>query len=120
MVITVGWLTLFIAINKRTCDLYIERIGYNASYARDLLRSYQQVILAYEPTERGYEKTDYQCGPKMCKYSEICWHEGEGIEMNCRTCEYSDLEDDGMWSCDKHGTGISTEKQERNRSIDVK
>ena len=96
--------TLFIALNKNTSELYFERIEYDAGYADDLVRKEQMIIIAHEPPVKAYPKGFFKCGD-FCEFDGIC-HEGKKIEKNCRTCEYADIENDGLWTCQKRNDKV--------------
>jgi len=88
--------TLFIAINKNDSSIYCERVRLDAGYADDLCRIEQSTIMAYEPPSKHYIPGFFKCG--FCNHNEIC-HEGKKPQKNCRTCDHSDLENGGEWSC---------------------
>jgi len=87
---------LFIAINKNDSKIYSERINLDIGFAEDLKRKEQAIIMAYEPMPKHYIPGFYKCG--YCDHNEVC-HEGKTPQKNCRSCEYSDLENGGKWSC---------------------
>lgn len=86
----------FIAINKNTCELYIERIEYDKGIATELDRKAQDIIMATEPPPKHYLKGHFKCN--FCEHNAVCHEEAEPLK-NCRTCEFSDLEEGGKWSC---------------------
>jgi len=89
---------LFGAINKNDSRVYWERVKLESGYADDLVRKEQSVIMAYEPPAKHYIPGFYKCVGGFCPHNEIC-HEKKTPEKNCRTCDYSDLENEGRWSC---------------------
>jgi len=87
---------LFMAINKNTCEYYIERIYFDPAYAKDLVRKEISIITTDEPPVKAFPKGHYKCD--WCNQKKICDLDIEP-EMNCRTCEFSDMENGGLWSC---------------------
>lgn len=87
---------LYVAINKNTCDLYIERIVFDSGFANDLFRKSRDVIMASDPPAKQYPSGYFECN--WCEHNPIC-HEAEPPIKNCRTCEFSDMESEGIWVC---------------------
>lgn len=88
--------TLYIGYNKNTSEYYAERLRYDASFANDLIRKEQEIIAAPEIPTKQFDASWYEC--KFCEFSNIC-HAGELLDVNCRTCEHSDMADGGIWVC---------------------
>lgn len=93
----------FAAINKNTSELHFERINLDKDFAERLQEKGTHIILSEEPNEKEFTKDFFKC--TWCDHKEVC-HEFEEPEKNCRTCEYSDLEMEGKWSCSKKGKQI--------------
>lgn len=89
---------MFIMISKNTCEIYIEIIDFDEVYAKELRRLASGVIMTDSPPPRHYIKSFYKCTPEWCGSANVCWNEAEP-EHNCRTCDYSDLADNGKWEC---------------------
>jgi len=87
---------LYVGYNKNTSEYYIERIRYDASFANDLIRKEQTIISSPEAPLKMFEPTWFEC--KFCDFRFVC-HEGEPLDINCRTCEHSDLAEGGKWVC---------------------
>lgn len=94
---------VYLATNKDSDDLYLERVDYNEAIATELMKKAESIICAEEPPARISENaTWYEC--KMCDYAGIC-HGTDLPEVNCRTCAHSgpviDSSDAqvGRWSC---------------------
>ena len=102
--------TLFVAINKNTCEYYIERIYFDPAYAKDLVRKEISIITTDEPPIKAFPKGHYKCD--WCRKKPICDLDIEP-EINCRTCDFSDLENEGKWSCNvkKKSRIISVDEQ---------
>lgn len=99
---------LYMAYNKNTSEYYFERVNVDKGFADDLIRKAEGIITATEPPACKFPKTWFSC--KWCDYKEIC-HEDAKPEINCRTCEHSDIEDGGVWSCSKKDEVLPYEAQ---------
>lgn len=91
----------FIAVNKNTDDIYMERIRYDLAEALQLIAKAGEVIWSDKPPDRlSNDPSFWQC--KFCDYHSIC-HLGQPPEVNCRTCAHASPErgGDGAWSCAK-------------------
>jgi len=91
----------FIAVNKNTDAIYMERIKYDPAYALKLLAKAGEIIWSDKPPEKiSGDPSYYIC--KFCDYKEVC-HGDKVPEVNCRTCAHATPEKggDGKWSCAK-------------------
>lgn len=99
----------YMAVNKNTDDLYIERIEIDTAYADRLLEKAKRIIQSATPPARISEDPHfYQCN--MCSHAPIC-HQQEAVAVNCRTCLHS-TPVEGGWHCAKHDTML-TDRQQR-------
>ena len=87
---------LYVGYNKNTSEYYIERIRYDAGFANDLIRKEQDIITSPVAPTKQFERSWFEC--KYCAFSGVC-HDGEALDVNCRTCEHSDLANEGKWAC---------------------
>lgn len=99
---------LFIVVNKNTEEIHIERLKYNKVDATDLYDKSVDLIMSENPPKREYTSSHYFC--KWCEHFAICHYE-DPPQMNCRTCKFCDVEDEGKWSCSKHNKKLSFRKQ---------
>jgi hypothetical protein len=90
--------TLFVVKNKNTDERLYFIINFDKSVYDMALRAEVDILTAKNQFERigNGEKTWFEC--RMCGAREKCFAM-EPVDKNCRTCEYSDLEDGGRWSC---------------------
>ena len=91
----------FIAVNKNTDAIYMERIKYDPAIALKLVAKAGEVIFTDKPPAKlNTDPAFYLC--KFCDYSAVC-HLGKLPEVNCRTCAHASPErgGDGLWSCSK-------------------
>jgi hypothetical protein len=100
--------TLFIAVNKNTDEMYIERVKLDKGFADDLERRAEFIVLSEDPPAKEFKPTWYEC--KWCDANSIC-HGKTQVQKNCRTCENVVLEQEGKWSCLAHVIMLSTEQQ---------
>lgn len=103
---------LYVALNKNTDDIYLERIKFDKREFERLRQKAKSIILAEEPPDRMNESPAfYLC--KWCAFNSICHECGEVAEVNCRTCKHSVAIETGEWGCDLHGKILSIAEQER-------
>lgn len=101
---------LFVAYNKNTSEIYLERVLFDKPHF-DMLESKLTGVLYSEfPLDKIGEKTWFTC--KFCDFYDICHNEAP-IDKNCRTCKNSNIEENGKWSCEAHDKELSTEDQRK-------
>lgn len=91
----------FIAVNKNTDEIYMERIKYDPAMGLQLVAKAEQIIFSDKPPAKlNNDQSFYLC--RFCDYKHVC-HEGKPPEINCRTCAHSSPErtGNGSWSCAK-------------------
>lgn len=89
----------FIAVNKNTDEIYMERVKYDAAEGMKLAAKAEGIIFAEKPPAKlNNDPSFYMC--KFCDFRDVC-HNGKVPEVNCRTCAHSTPErgSDGAWSC---------------------
>ena len=78
---------LYLAVNKDTDDLYVERVAADRAFAERLLEKAGRIIFAPTPPARLSEDPSwYQC--RFCDHAPLC-HQGQAAAVNCRTCLHS-------------------------------
>jgi hypothetical protein len=94
---------MYLAVNKDTDDLYVERLEVEPHHAEKLLEKAGRIIFAMVPPPRISDDPDwFQC--RLCDHAPLCHDRGDGVvapEVNCRTCLHS-TPVDGGWHCDRH------------------
>jgi hypothetical protein len=100
--------TLFIVVNKNDDNIYMERIKYDKNKADKLVRKAESIILSEGIPDKPFKPTWYEC--RFCDAATICHGDSEP-EVNCRTCQFIDIENEGKWSCSHYGLELSTEQQ---------
>lgn len=99
---------LYIAVNKNDDSRYYERINEDEEKADHYLERGIEIITSLSPMDKIGNSTWYEC--KWCDFYHIC-HTGSSPLMNCRTCRYSSLEDEGKWSCKGYKIELAFEQQ---------
>lgn len=91
----------FIAVNKNTDEIYMERIKYDPAMGIQLVAKASEVIFSDKPPAKlNSDPSFFLC--KFCDYKHVC-HFKRPPEVNCRTCAHATPErgGDGTWSCGK-------------------
>ena len=95
---------IYLAVNKNTDDLYVERIELDKAFAAQLLEKAGRIIFAPNPPARINEDPAwYQC--RLCDHADVC-HGKQAAEINCRTCLHA-TPIDGGWQCARHNKSLS-------------
>jgi len=95
---------MYIVVNKDTDELYQERVYFDKAYADRLEAKAYRVIFANEPSYMVSDSDkDMRC--RFCQHIELC--RGRCLaEVNCRTCAFADVIEDGKWKCARTGKEI--------------
>ncbi|TSA08630.1 MAG: oxidoreductase [Comamonadaceae bacterium] len=103
---------MYLAVNKDTDDLHVERIELDSAFAQKLLDKAQRIIFAAVPLARiSDDPSWYQC--RLCDHAALCHGGADSAvapEVNCRTCLRS-TPVDGGWQCDLHQRAINDSDQ---------
>ena len=95
---------LFVVTNKNNEARKYDRIHFDkAEYELNEEKALTILTSEFPLTKLG-ESTWFEC--KYCNARSVC-HFDETPERNCRTCEHACIENDGVWSCEKHGQELS-------------
>lgn len=94
----------YIAVNKNTDQIYIERVHYDMVAFERMMNKARRVIFGTTaPVKISTSATSIPC--KWCNFKEVCHGKiGEDFVrplVNCRTCLHSTPYDDGTWRCEK-------------------
>lgn len=89
---------IYMATNKNTDAIHAELVQFDPrEYQRYLDRS-AMVIDAVEPPPRISQSPGFfKC--KFCDHNKLCHNLGQEPAVNCRTCDYSEVRDNGEWAC---------------------
>lgn len=103
---------MYLAVNKDTDDLHVERVEVDPVYAEALLTKAGRIIFAAVPLPRiSDDPSWYQC--RMCDHAALCHGDADGsvaAQVNCRTCLHS-TPVDGGWQCERHQKPLSDADQ---------
>lgn len=88
--------TFFMVYNKNDSSYYIEIIPFDLPAFERLENKLLTILYSEFPLDKIGTKTWFEC--KFCDLYNVC-HNNEPVNMNCRTCEYVEIEDDGEWKC---------------------
>ena len=95
---------MYLAVNKDTDDLYVQRVEADVAYTEQLLEKARRIIFAPTPLPRISEEPSwYQC--RLCDHADVC-HGTRAAAVNCRTCLHSSPVEGG-WHCDRHQKPLS-------------
>lgn len=110
---------VYVPVNKNTDAMSLEIVDYDEAVAAWCL---DREVLVIEGEAPGPKLNDdphyYKC--KFCDAASVC-HFGAPPEMNCRTCKYHEMHDNGKWKCSNpmhqnvHGTDYELSYREQER-----
>lgn len=90
--------------NKNDDDIKVEVLELDWSYAQQLEKKAEEIILSAEPPPRISDNPAYfNC--KYCYLSDIC-HKGKIPDKNCRSCKNSIPTENAQWGCKLHNSLI--------------
>ena len=92
---------LYVAICKDDDRIYTERVRFDQEHAQRALAKGQRLVQETNiPPPISTNPSWYQC--KWCPAYSFC-HEGKPTQqVNCRTCAFSEPNQDGSWYCGRH------------------
>lgn len=112
---------LFTVTNKNDEERLYFRIKFDKSVYDLVLRAEIDIVTAVRLFDRigNNSPTWFEC--KTCAASDQCFGI-KPVNKNCRTCEYSSIEDGGVWACDHkmHKIPSMTAKQQWDGCKDYK
>lgn len=90
-------LSLYVAVNKNTDEIYIEFVQFDA-FEFAYLKGVAEDTVLTEAIPKGISENPawYEC--KFCNFYSIC-HENKAPDINCRTCKHSIATGAGSWGC---------------------
>jgi CRISPR/Cas system-associated exonuclease Cas4 (RecB family) len=102
---------LYIAVNKDTDALYVERIKLDPEAVHRLEQKALRIIEADRaPPRIALDADSFSC--RFCRYASMC-HDEDAAERNCRTCLHvTPVMNDGGWHCAAHGKMLTPEEQD--------
>lgn len=102
---------LYVAVNKNDDSLHVERVRLEKEVAEEYVKRGHRIATANRMPEpcHGASPSWYLC--KFCPGYAICHLKEPTQQVNCRTCAHSTAEQDGTWTCARHGGVIPTSFQ---------
>lgn len=107
---------LYVAVEKDSDELHIERIRYDAAFALRLMAKAERIVHADRAPAKLHEdpasKAAFACG--WCPARGLCHGAAVGLEvwprLNCRTCLHSSAVDGG-WHCARFDKPLTLDEQ---------
>jgi ribosomal protein S27E len=100
---------LYVALRKDDEQYYIERVTRDEACIQDIERKLEQLTMSMSPPPRIAEKEgDWRC--KFCDGQEVCWGKAQPL-VNCRTCQYAAIKDEGGWYCEQQSVVLTQAAQ---------
>ncbi len=100
--------TIFISVNKNDESWHIVFIDYDSSLVFELMEKEAAILTSKKALPKAYKMGFYKCD--WCPHNLTC-HLGVAPDVNCRTCKFSEIEEDGTWSCKKLRKTLSVADQ---------
>lgn len=99
----------YMAVNKNTEELYLERVNYDAEQANRLMAKADRLVNAHQVPDRIASSEDaWPC--RFCDLKNSC-HGQALARRNCRTCLHSTPVEGGKWWCSRHDRNLSAADQ---------
>ena len=99
----------FVAVNKNTDEIYIERIEADKAFGKALVEKAGKIIFSEQPPAKlSGDPSWFEC--KFCSYKSVC-HYDALPEVNCRTCAKSTAGQDGKWHCAEWDKALEIDNQ---------
>jgi hypothetical protein len=99
---------LYIAANKNTDEVYIERWNTNKSLAKQMIQRAVGIANSQSvPAGISQDPSFYKC--KMCDFHAVCHMDDILPLVNCRTCLHSTPTECGDWHCAWHNDSMRSD-----------
>lgn len=100
---------LYMAVNKDTDELHLERIDFDKAQADKWFERAARIIDSPEPPlGLSRDPAFFKC--KMCDYSGLC-HQSAVPLPTCRSCAHATPEPAGTWACERHHAALDVDRQ---------
>lgn len=100
---------LYTAVCKDNDEIHVERIEYDAAFAKGLVAKAEGIVASKRPPVRISEDPSwYKC--RWCDFREAC-HGGAAPVPSCRSCEKATPQPGGEWTCGPMGPRLSGDVQ---------
>jgi hypothetical protein len=94
---------IYCVVDKNTDELYIELVKLDWGFGKTMIDKAMAIITApveQPPAKISMSASNFAC--KWCNFKDIC-HNGEAVEINCRSCVNAMPLADGKWGCKLYG-----------------
>lgn len=92
---------IYMSVNKNDDSLHIEVIELDERIADQYLKRAWDIVTSQIPPNRLSDNPQYQkC--TWCDLKGVC-HDGEPVEINCRSCKFAKAVENKQWACHKYG-----------------
>jgi hypothetical protein len=94
---------VYCVVDKNTDELYIELVKLDLGYGKTMVDKALAIITAphtHPPAKISMSISNFAC--KWCNFKDVC-HNGEAVEINCRSCVNAVPLEDGKWGCRLYG-----------------
>jgi len=104
--------TLYVAVNKNTDDIYCELVALDSAFAQQFLERGRNLVFMQKPPNKINKSPGFwKC--RFCDHKGVC-HLKETPARNCRTCSFSHPIEGlpgGKWYCNMQKVELSKEMQ---------
>lgn len=94
---------VYAVVDKNTDELYIEFVKLDWHLGATMIDKAMAIITA--PVETPPAKISMSAGNfscKWCNFRDVC-HNGEAVDINCRSCVNAQAATEGKWNCKLYG-----------------
>lgn len=94
---------VYAVVDKNTDELYIELVKLDLGLGKTMIDKAMAIITSppeSPPAKISLSQANFTC--KWCNFKDIC-HNGEAVEINCRSCVNSVPLKAGKWGCKLYG-----------------
>ena len=100
---------LYLAVNKNDDEIYGELVYLDEIIADRFIERGKKIVFTEIPPKKLNESPGwFDC--KFCNHRNVC-HLNDEVELNCRTCNKSEVLKDGTWCCGQYDQLIPKEVQ---------
>lgn len=93
-------MTLYVAYNKDTSEIYLEWVPFDAARFRELKMKEAEIVTADALLPRIGNDSPMWHDCKLCHRAAVCFGKEE-VSKSCKNCQHVDVLDEGGWQCSK-------------------
>lgn len=94
---------VYAVVDKNTDELYIELVKLDWHLGATMIDKAMSIITAtpeHPPAKISMSAANFAC--KWCNFKDVC-HNGEAVDINCRSCVNAQAATEGKWHCKLYG-----------------